>query len=196
MNIKILDYTSKETMLEAAGVCRNAINKQTALYNALDIGHDSLMEFWNISVKVTGVSRTLLAQLTRHRMASFAVQSQRHVKIEGENWYITPQIVTPKFHTIMQLLKQQYEELIADGYTLEDARYILPNATKTNLILAINGRSLDNFFTLRCCNNAQYEIRQFAKKLLYLCRSKTHIFNKQYPDCEHCKHSCKYKKTD
>ena len=130
-------------------------------------GHTSVLEFCTFTFHVEGVSRALLAQHTRHRHASFAVQSQRYVD-KRDFEYITPRsiqnnpIVLEKYDELMATIGEFYVFAIDNGIAKEDARYALPNACDTTFEFSINLRSLLNFMNLRLCTRAQWEIRQLA----------------------------------
>ena len=159
-----------------------------------DLGHASPIEHASFTFGIEGVSRTLLAQITRHRIASFSVQSQRYVREKGFEYVLPPEIdkipaAREKFIQAMEDDQRTYEELTAalmEGYlkelleqgipekaarsraekhAIEDARYVLPNACATRIMMTANARSLKNFFRLRCCNRAQWEIRALAEEM-------------------------------
>ena len=157
-------------------------------------GHESPIEHVSFTFAIEGVSRSLLAQITRHRIASFSVQSQRYVREKGFEYVVPPEIdkipaARAKFIQAMEDDQRTYEELTAvlmEGYlkelleqgvpektarskaekhAIEDARYVLPNACATRIVMTANARSLKNFFRLRCCNRAQWEIRALAEEM-------------------------------
>ena len=159
-----------------------------------EIGHESPIEHVSFTFAIEGVSRSLLAQITRHRIASFSVQSQRYVREKGFEYVVPPEIdkipaARAKFIQAMEDDQRTYEELTAvlmEGYlkelleqgvpekaarskaekhAIEDARYVLPNACATRIVMTANARSLKNFFRLRCCNRAQWEIRALAEQM-------------------------------
>ena len=140
-----------------------------------DLGHQSPLEHCTFTFGIEGVSRALLAQLTRHRIASYSVKSQRYVK-EGKFEYITPKsieeddIVFLEYIELMDRIQNFYNSAIKRGIQPEDARYALPNACVTQLIMTMNIRSLLNFFELRCCERAQWEIRDMANAMLDICK--------------------------
>ena len=165
-----------------------------------DLGHASPFEHVSITFGIEGVSRAVLAQITRHRIASFSVQSQRYVNKEQFTYIIPPAIeeceeAKEEFLKAMEEDRQHYirlaeiltekhvKRLIAEGMdekqaqkvaskqVFEDARGVLPNACDTTIIMTMNVRSLYNFFSLRCCNRAQWEIRQLATEMLRLARN-------------------------
>ena len=159
-------------------------------------GHLSVTEHANFTFAVEGVSRALLAQLTRHRLASFSVQSQRYVSMaEGFDYVIPPAIealgedAKQEFIRQMETMQAWYcdwqEKLGGAGESAnEDARFVLPNAAATRLVVTMNARELMHFFSLRCCNRAQWEIRELAEKMFTLVYPVApHIFAKAGPAC-------------
>ena len=117
----------------------------------------------------------MLAQLTRHRIASYSVQSQRYVDKAEFDYIIPPSIeddaeLREKYVECMEMLDIYYTYFRSANIPAEDARFVLPNACDTRIIFTMNARSLHNFFRLRCCNRAQWEIRAMADEMLRLCR--------------------------
>lgn len=178
-----------------------------------NMGHESPFEHVTFTFGIEGVSRSLLAQITRHRMASFSVKSQRYVK-EFEFSFVTPPEIAKDpealavYKAAMEQDRMQYEQLeailftrhkkrlmeegkdektatrLAEKAAIEDARYVLPNACETQMMVTMNVRSLWNFFRLRCCNRAQWEIRDLAEQMLRLCREVAPaLFLKAGPGC-------------
>ena len=131
-------------------------------------GHTSVTEFGDFVFHVEGVSRSFLAQLTRHRHASYAVRSQRYCDETGFEYVVPPSVegadkkAQKKYAKIMEAIDGWYKELLEAGIPKEDARYLLPNACCTTLEVKFNFRSLMNFCALRRCKRAQWEIREFA----------------------------------
>ena len=154
-----------------------------------DLGHESPIEHASYTFAVEGVSRALLAQLTRHRIASYSVQSQRYVDKAGFDYVIPPSIegndeAKDIFNRCITTLDLCYQELRIIGIPAEDARFVLPNACDTRIIFSMNARSLHNFFKLRCCNRAQWEIRAMADEMLRLCREVSPVlFKSAGPSC-------------
>lgn len=178
-----------------------------------DLGHESPVEHASFTFGIEGVSRALLAQITRHRIASFSVQSQRYVsKLDFE--YVTPPEIEAipeakaEFVKAMEEDAEHYEKLralltekhkatlIAEGkdektatkaaekMANEDARFVLPNACDTKIIMTMNVRSLFHFFELRCCNRAQWEIRELATEMLRLVKGVApNLFGHAGPSC-------------
>lgn len=159
-------------------------------------GHLSVLEHASFTFGVSGVSRALLAQVTRHRIASFSVQSQRYVSLEqGFGYVIPPRIkalgreAVEEFEREMAKMQGWYaawqEKLGGSGEgSNEDARFVLPNACETHITMTMNARELLHFFSLRCCNRAQWEIRAMAREMLRLCRQAAPvIFENAGPGC-------------
>ncbi len=178
-----------------------------------EIGHESPIEHAAFTFGIEGVSRSLLAQITRHRIASFSVQSQRYVK-ENNFAYVTPpeieaevdalaefeaamKMAEESYHKITNILSSKYEKeyisigkdektakRMAEKRAIEDARFVLPNAAETKMVMTINARSLMNFFRHRCCNRAQWEIRAVADQMLTLVlKVAPELFKKAGPPC-------------
>lgn len=133
-------------------------------------GHMSVFEHASATFMVEGISRACLAQLTRHRIASYSVTSQRYCKVGGEDWYVVPPSVVgadaeARFRAQACDAMWSYQAAIDEGAKPEDARYLLPESTKTSLVMTINASSLQNFLTLRLDSHAQWEIRELAEKI-------------------------------
>ncbi len=177
------------------------------------LGHESPLEHINFTFGIEGVSRSLLAQITRHRIASFSVQSQRYVLENDFSFVIPPKIkqnerCNQMFNRFMMQAQKVYNDLMSElnlineqnlikkGYSkvdakikakkisCEDARFVLPNACCCKLMCTMNARSLFNFFRLRCCFRAQWEINELAFKMLELVIAVApNIFKYAGPDC-------------
>ncbi len=227
MEVKLLAYTPQpeKTVACAAKLCYAAADIDT-VYEGLteektasflemlgSIGHESPIEHASFTFGIQGVSRSLLAQITRHRIASYSVQSQRYVKENAFEFVLPPEIeAIPEakeeflrameedqkhYENLTALLKEKHKrELLAQGEdeksanrkaekkAIEDARFVLPNACATKMICTMNARSLLNFFTHRCCNRAQWEIRALAVEMLKEVKAVApHIFEKAGPPC-------------
>lgn len=151
-------------------------------------GHLSTFEHVNCTFAIEGVSRSLLAQLTRHRLCSFSVQSQRYCKMDKS--FVFPETLNENKEIICKTLNQMidcYNELIDAGVKKEDARAILPNATCTNLVMTCNLRELIHICNLRLCKRAQTEIRELTD-LMRKEVIKQLPFMKEFlvPNCKHC----------
>jgi thymidylate synthase (FAD) len=164
-------------------ITRDEVAKSIKLLNA--VRHESPIEHASFTFSIAGVSRACLAQITRHRMASYSVKSQRYVN-EKKFHYVTPPPMKndEEFKALMDRLHKHYVSMKSKGYENEDARFLLPNACDTQLIMTMNARSLKNFFTLRCCYRAQWEIRDVANKMLKEVKAVAPLlFKKAGPNC-------------
>lgn len=178
-----------------------------------EIGHESPIEHASFTFGIEGVSRSLLAQITRHRIASYSVQSQRYVTEKNFEYVVPPEIESiPEakaefleameecqrhYENLTVLLKEKHKKtLLEEGKTekeadkaaqkkaIEDARFVLPNACDTKMVCTFNARSLFNFFSHRCCSRAQWEIRDVATQMLCLVREVApHLFAHAGPPC-------------
>ena len=153
-------------------------------------GHFSTLEHASYTFAVEGVSRALTHQLVRHRLASYNQQSQRYVKFKEEPPIVRPASVDTNpdaaqaFDEAIEACWQAYDKLVQAGVPAEDARYILPNACETKIVVTMNIRELMHFFSNRCCNRAQWEIRELAWKMLELVRpTAPFIFRTAGPGC-------------
>ena len=139
-------------------------------------GHLSALEHASYTFAIDGVSRALTHQLVRHRIASFNQQSQRYVKFASDLEVVKPESVCASqeteqmFDECITACKAAYQKLLDAGVPAEDARYLLPNAASSKIVVTMNVRELLHFFSLRCCNRAQWEIRSLAHKILELAR--------------------------
>jgi len=164
------------------------------------MGHHSLLEHASFTFGIEGVSRSLLAQITRHRIASFSVQSQRYVALgdagcgEGFDYIVPPAIsalgeeAIAEFHAQMAQIDRWYqqwrERLGGETAANEDARFVLPNAAATRMITTMNARELLHFFEVRGCNRAQWEINEISRRMFALCyREAPALFGRAGPKC-------------
>lgn len=227
MKVVLLAHTPEpeQTVAAAARLCysdtdvealRESISQERAeqFVEMLDgFGHESPVEHVTFTFGIEGVSRSFLAQVTRHRIASYSVQSQRYVR-QDPFVYITPPAIAAdpalaadyqnamqqsidNYNRLADALAAKYvPEFLAQGLhekaarskaekkAIEDARYVLPNACETKMVLTMNVRSLRNFFRLRCCNRAQWEIRAVATEMLQLCcQAAPSLFRTAGPSC-------------
>ena len=146
--------------------------------------HESIFEHITFTFMIQGISRVNLAQLTRHRIASYSVRSMRYVEVkdnpesfygmsisEKENLGIDVNLDPIEtanddiFEDAITAASRTYQKLLESGMSKESARYILPMSTKTNLIMTMNGREIIHFLGLRMCNRAQTEIRELATRI-------------------------------
>ena len=149
---------------------------KSVLSTIMKSGHFSTLEHASYTFAVDGVSRALTHQLVRHRIASFNQQSQRYVKYTEGLSVIKPESVVADaatervFDDAIAASLEAYAKLLEAGGPAEDARYLLPNAAETKIVITMNVRELLHFFGLRCCNRAQWEIRAMADEMLALAK--------------------------
>ncbi|MBE7012720.1 MAG: FAD-dependent thymidylate synthase [Ruminococcaceae bacterium] len=227
MNVELLQHTPEPEKIIAAaaklcysssgieGILDGLDGEKTEkfLNRLMSMGHESPIEHISFTFGIEGVSRSLLAQFTRHRIASYSVKSQRYVK-EGQFEFITPPEIAnipeaketflkamsddvQSYNKLADILfEKHYADMLAQGMddkkaknaaekkAIEDARYVLPNACETKMIVTMNARSLMNFFHHRCCERAQWEIRDLACRMLELVKEVAPtLFAKAGPSC-------------
>ena len=171
------------------------------------IGHASPTEHVSFTFGIDGISRACSHQLVRHRIASYSQQSQRYVKSDMFEYVTPPEIAAnpeakAEFDKAMQECQAHYDKIAeiltashleqmnetdekaATKKAIEDARFVLPNAATTKIVVTMNVRSLQNFFNHRCCNRAQWEIREMADKMLTICKQVApNLFKLSGPPC-------------
>ena len=215
----------ERTVASAAKLCYSSSSISTLTDNLTDekaasfvemlseIGHESPIEHASFTFGIEGVSRSLLAQITRHRMASFSVKSQRYVR-EGSFEYVTPPEIAAvpealelyeeimaedqkRYDRLAEILKEKHIKTfmaegkdektaarLAEKKAIEDARFVLPNSCETQMVMTMNARSLMNFFKIRCCKRAQWEIQDIANQMLALvCEVAPNLFKNAGPSC-------------
>lgn len=165
-------------------------------------GHLSTFEHASFSFAIDGISRTCSHQLVRHRLASYSQQSQRYVRFgEGAGFIVPPAIADDEesmavFEEAMESARLAYERLVELGTARglkkeavqEDARFVLPGAAETRILVTMNARELRHFFKVRCCRRAQWEINELAWRMLFLARKAAPLlFRKAGADCLHGK---------
>ena len=227
MKVSLIAHTVLPEKLVAASakLCYSASGVDTLMEGLTDektaafvdmlseIGHESPIEHASFTFGIEGVSRALLAQITRHRIASFSVQSQRYVKEDQFEYVLPPEIEKDKeakkiYIQAMEKAQEEYDRLAemltarhkadmiaagmdektasrnAEKKAIEDARFVLPNACTTKMVVTMNARSLLNFFSHRCCNRAQWEIQEVAIEMYKLCREVApNLFSHAGPPC-------------
>lgn len=225
--VTLLAYTPQpeKTISAAAKLCYSPSSIETVMDKLteektaefvemlMEIGHESPIEHASFTFGIEGVSRAFLAQITRHRIASYSVQSQRYVKESAFEYVVPPEIekhpqakeeflrameedqkhyekiteILTKAHTqtlVSNGMKQEQAEKKAVKMAIEDARFVLPNACDTKMICTFNARSLMNFFAHRCCSRAQWEIRDVADQMLQLVKAVAPtLFRQAGPPC-------------
>lgn len=166
-----------------------ATSTEKFLDKILKMGHTSVLEHASFTFGIEGISRATSHQLVRHRLASYSQQSQRYVTFDSPE-YVTPASIASdtlkkkRFDEAVNAVYGLYKELVGAGIPAEDARYILPNAACTKIIVTMNARELLHFFSLRCCERAQWEIRELATAMLVLAKKAApFIFKGAGPAC-------------
>ncbi len=196
MNVILIRHTGfpEETVSLGAKLCYSKANiedlkakisekdQSAFIQRLMNMGHESVLEHATFTFGIEGVSRALLAQITRHRVGvAFSVQSQRYVSYENGFGYIIPESISSLGEEAVNEFSEQMET-IQKWYTQwqkklgnmgeksnEDARFVLPNACETRIIVTMNVRELRHFFSLRMCSRAQWEIRRMAEEMFRLC---------------------------
>lgn len=160
------------------------------LEKILSLGHHSVLEHASFTFGIEGISRVTTHQLVRHRIASFSQQSQRYVSHKEKFGVVVPPSIAAdekmsgRFSELIGEVHRLYGEMIENGIPAEDARYVLPNAAETKILVTMNARELFHFFRLRCCERAQWEIRAMAVEMLKLVKDVAPvIFEKAGPSC-------------
>lgn len=175
MEINIINITEDplSTIGMAAGTSYGKpFPSDSRVAHCFNNGHMSVFEHASVTFYISGISRACSHQLVRHRMASFVQKSQRYTKIEDDDWYVTPPSFNDygsnhcdKYDELMKSYLMNYYHAINSGIKPEDARYLLPEATKTDITMTMNVRELLHFFDLRCDKAAQWEIRDLANEM-------------------------------
>ncbi|PIO06566.1 thymidylate synthase (FAD) [Candidatus Micrarchaeota archaeon CG08_land_8_20_14_0_20_59_11] len=151
-------------------------------------GHHSVLEHASFTFAAEGISRACTHQLVRHRIASYSQQSQRYVKAKDFNFIMPASVKTKgkerEFIDFMAASAALYSSLCDSGIGKEDARFVLPNACETKIVVTMNGRELLHFFEKRTCSRAQWEIRALAEEMMRLCKERAPlIFENAGPSC-------------
>ena len=212
LHVILLRYTQnpEEIVAQAAKLCyspssvddlkKQVMTKDLASFieKLTDMRHLSPVEHVTFTFGIEGISRACSHQIVRHRLASYSQQSQRYVgqlskKSGGFNFIVPPSIekIGKKqwFIEKMETIQKWYDELVEmlgnkGENTFEDARFLLPNAAETKIIVTMNARELLHFFRVRCCNRAQWEIRAAAVEMLRLAKQVSpNIFRDAGPCC-------------
>lgn len=214
LNVKLLKYTfnPEETVAQAAKLCysKSSINdleekinsndQSEFIENLMEMGHFSPTEHVSFTFGIEGISRNCSHQLVRHRLASYSQKSQRYVKEVDFDYVIPDSIKNCKglcdsvtdreqsgdrwFFDVMRTIQASYNTLLELGVPPEDARFLLPGACETKIIVTMNARELLHFFRHRCCNRAQWEIRAMAIEMLKLVKKVSPtIFKISGPNC-------------
>ena len=167
-----------EKLIEEAGrTCYLSLDRiadgteKSFIRNCIKRGHHSILEHASASFRITGASRAFTHQLVRHRLASFSQQSQRYVDEAGFNYVIPDSVLADGeaaviFRDFMARAEETYRILRDRGIRKEDARFVLPNASESQIVFSANFRELRTVFNLRLDRNAQWEIRRVCVEML------------------------------
>jgi thymidylate synthase (FAD) len=204
LKVKLLRYTADaERLCGTAALTTTKSGAPSDIFQKIDsdtakaiikrvtgYGHGSVAEHASFTFSLEGVSRAMTHQLVRHRIASYTQQSQRHVTYNTLDSYVTPPTIKEnaeakqEFNEILRKISETYQNLLKMKIPKEDARFILPNAAKTNIIVTMNARELRHFFNVRCCARAQWEMREAATEMLRQVRKATPaLFENAGPTC-------------
>lgn len=188
MKVELISYTPNPVWScgFASSVCTDSEDVRKSLKSAMASGHDSVLEHAIFTFAIYDISRVCSHQLVRHRMASYAQKSQRYTPAEPN--FIVPETIDAdldrEYDEITRECFALYRKMIEKGVPEEDARYVLPQSISTDIVVTMNARELKHFFALRCCNRAQWEIREIAETMLAQCkRVCPEIFNGMGPSC-------------
>ncbi len=198
MKVSLIEYTPNPdyTAAFAARVCYSSdIEKlklddkgvKNILRRVIKSGHHSVLEHVNFTFLIEGISRVATHQLVRHRIASYSQQSHRYTRIKREN-FVIPENLSGEARKLIEnhidASIELYNKLIEMGVKKEDARFVIPQAVSSNIVVTMNARELLHFFSLRCCVRAQWEIRYCAIEMLKLVKRKAPIiFENAGPTC-------------
>ncbi|MCX6648485.1 MAG: FAD-dependent thymidylate synthase [Candidatus Bathyarchaeota archaeon] len=157
MKVELLSHTPSEELIQSLPVSEVPVK--------------DFLNHLSFTFAIEGISRACSHQLVRHRVASFSQQSQRYIQVKRLSEHVvTPPTVAEKvkegFDSFIGEASAAYAGLVAGGVPREDARFVLPNAAETSLLMTMDGGSLMHFFGLRLCNRAQWEVRAMAEEML------------------------------
>lgn len=204
MKVRLLRYTADaELLCGAAASTSTKSGSPSEIFEKMDsetakriikrvagYGHVSVIEHASFTFSIEGVSRVMTHQLVRHRIASYTQQSQRYVTYDTLEKYVVPQSIAKNaeakriYDETLEKISGTYQKLLRLEVPKEDARFILPNAAKTNIIVTMNARELRHFFNLRCCMRSQWEIREIATEMLKQAKkSAPALFENAGPSC-------------
>lgn len=185
-------------MFDKAKASEDASRIREFISKVVSSGHESPLEHVKFTFAVEGVSRALTHQLVRHRIASYSQQSQRYVKETGFDYIVPPAFAKDdklkvRFLSIMGDIQKSYNDLLGllkdkgvEGESAnQDARFVLPQAAETKIVVTMNCREFKHFFQHRCCARAQWEIRALAEKMLAICaRELPEVFSVPGAKCD------------
>jgi thymidylate synthase (FAD) len=178
VEVRLVNHTPEpeRTMASAARLCYADVSAaqlvdqlqprqiEDLLQRVISSGHHSVLEHASFSLAIDGISRAASHQLVRHRLASFSQQSQRYVQFDKPSYVVPPRVqadpaLCQRFEAAVAVTVEAYRDLLLAGMPAEDARYVLPNAWTTRLVMTMNARELLHVCGVRLCSKAQWEIR-------------------------------------
>jgi thymidylate synthase (FAD) len=183
LNVELIALTqcligngTPDALIERSGrVCYGSVghgDPETFIRKRMEAGHESIIEHASATFEISGISRACAQQITRHRIASYSMRSQRFADTDGVS-IVVPDSIKDHSEGALDLFVGQcvdahltYRKLRKMGIPKEDARFVFPNAVHTHLIVTMNFRSWLNFLRLRLAKDAQWEIRQVAEQVL------------------------------
>ncbi|MBI2954906.1 MAG: FAD-dependent thymidylate synthase [Chloroflexi bacterium] len=184
MQVSLIRYTPEPelTVASAARLCYSQISAtqlqekltptqvESLLRRVISSGHHSVLEHASFTFAIDGISRACSHQLVRHRLASYSQQSQRYVSYKAPDFVTPPSVaddpeLSRQFEQAVLAAFAQYRGLVEAGVPVEDARYLLPNATTTRLVMTMNARELMHTCSIRLCVRAQWEIREIFEAI-------------------------------
>lgn len=180
MKVEILDYTNNPVDLigRCAGICyKKGDSSFKRVKRCAEAGHDSVFEHAKVTFKFSGVSRNMTHQLVRHRLCSFNEMSMRYVKLEEVNAYVYPssilgnEEILTAYDELLDKADEFYGMAVSKGIPAEDARYAIPGAIETEIIVTCNVRQLKHICELRIDKHAQWEIRNAMRMALEAIRT-------------------------
>ena len=168
--------TPEELVEHAGRVCYHSESKGKPgefIQRRIREGHESIIEHASLTFEISGISRACTHQLVRHRIASYSQESQRYVSMDNPKFVVPPSVAQSPtameiWDRFMDSVGKTYRQLRAQGIRKENARFVLPNATVTRIVVTMNFRELRHFFKVRCDRAAQWEIRALAREMLKL----------------------------
>lgn len=172
IEVSIIALNEQEDPLELIGWCaglstsRSGINDQRRAIRCIEAGHESVLEYFVITCRIYGISRACSHQLVRHRLASYTQESQRYTKIDTDSdWYVTPEALSESgtYKVAMRVAADSYNAALKNGIKPEDARYMIPNAARTSIVMTCNLRQFLSIYRQRTDAGAQEEIRYMVR---------------------------------
>jgi thymidylate synthase (FAD) len=145
-------------------------------------GHHSVLEHATATFRIKGGSRVFTHEMVRHRLMSPSQESQRYVeygKTKQYEFVMPPDVEKSRFKDDFKKkaleAKELYSDMVKEGIPKEDARYILPNATVSEIVISANFRELRHIFEVRCVSRAHWEIREICLEMLKMMKKKAPI---------------------